>query len=194
LSGINTGLGYAVLKGKDTVGLWQEPEAGNDPYKSAAFSDLLATTLLITWLSTVIATPGIRKAMKEGKTVPVEGTMLRGGCLTISPVRMLGTCTRSLLLSLWATVVIAIPFILLMTIVCAGGGMHGEGSQCYMPQVDYIWLKGVYAGFVAMLVYPFILLSAINTQTIPQLDLTLFLDAQKERWAQQQRNKDPAPL
>jgi len=189
--GINAGLGYAVLKGKDVVGLWQEPNHGEHPYKSAAFSDLLITTVLITFLTSVISTPGIRTAMKKGQVVPVDGNLLHGGCLSCSPVRMLGTCTRSLLLALWALLVLCVPFIIILSIVCSTGRMTGSGSQCSMPQHDYIWLKAVYSMVVAMSIYPFVMLSAVNTRTAPPLDLSLFLDNQKQRWEDEKKKENP---
>jgi len=187
--GINTGLGYAILHNNDQVGLWHEPDVGEHPYKSAAWSDLILTTICIAYFTCLLSTKGIRDAMKKGLTVPVENEALRRGCFRFSPIRMLGTCTRSILLSAWACVVICIPFIILLEIVCVSGGMTGGQEECAMQVHTYIYLKATYSMVCAAIVYPFVLLATLNTETLPPLDLTFFATNQKERWDKKMREE-----
>lgn len=192
--GLNVGIGYAVLSDNDEIGLWQKPDAGEKPSGSAAWADLLITTFLITWLTSLISTNGIRKAMKQGQTVPVDRELLQGGWWRCVPVNLLGTCSRSLLLALWAVAVLGSAVILLFEIVCVSGGMHGSGAQCSMNARAFIFVKATYAGLVAWTVYPLILLQTLNTATLPPLDLTFFAINQKERWEKRQRDSQPEPL
>ena len=191
---MNAGIGYAVLHNNDEVGLWQEPQKGDHPYKSAAFSDLIVTTFLISFLTCLISTPGIRAAMKKGQTVPVENHAMEGGLWYCTPVRLLGTCTRSLMLSLWALLFVYAPFLALLQIICAAGGMNGTGSQCSFEVHTYIWVKAFFAVVVAGIVYPLVLLATLNVRTLPPLDLTFFVDNQKQKWEEQQRQAVPQPL
>lgn len=192
--GLNVGIGYAVLHNNDEVGLWVEPHVGHKPYKSAAWSDLLITTFLITWLTSLTSTGGIRKAMKQGQTVPVDPQLLRGGLWRCVPVNLLGTCTRSLLLAIWAVLVLGGACISLFAIVCAGGGMHGSHSQCSMNATAYIYVKAAYAAIVAWTIYPLVLLQTLNVATLPPLDLTFFNINQRERWEKKQKEAKPEPL
>ena len=194
LSGINVGLGYAILKGNDQVGLWKEPTLGDHPYKSAAIGDFYITTLFICFLTTLFSTGGIRSAMKKGQVVPVDEALLRGGVWRCMPVNILGTLSRSLLLSAWGCLFVCTPFLAGMEIVCAAGGMNGSGSDCSMGQEAYIYLKAVFAMILAFIIYPIVLLMTLNTHTLPPLDLTFFVQNQREKWDKQQREKAPEPL
>lgn len=193
--GINVGLGYAILHDNDEVGLWQKPsDAGEKPYKSAAWSDLFITTFCIAFLTCVISTKGIRSAMKSGQVVPVEHELLKHGCYRCVPVNMFGTCSRSLMLGLWACATLGIGINILLEIVCLSGGLHGSGSQCSMDAHVYIYVKAVYAVVAAWFIYPLVLLMTLNTHTLPPLDLTLFQQNQRDRFEKEQREKQPEPL
>ena len=167
---------------------------GDNPYKSAAFSDLLITCFLITFFTCLLSTGGIRKAMKDGQTIPVDNEALEVGCWAYTPVRMLGTCTRSLMLGLWSVLAVGIPMVILLEIICAGGGMHGETSQCSMAAHPYIYIKATFSFVVAWIIYPLVLLCTLNTKTLPPLELTFFYENQKQRWEEKQRKADPPPL
>jgi len=175
--------------------LWHEPDHGDNPYKSAAFSDLLATTFLIAFFTVALSTKGIRDAMKAGYVVPVDREMLQTGFYRCVPsVNMLGTCSRSLTFGLWATAVLGLPFLVLLEVVCAAGGMHDSGDQCSMEKTAYIYVKGAYAAVVAFIIYPFVLLMTLNTATLPPLDLTFFVQNQREKWDKEQLAKAPEPM
>lgn len=195
-TGINVGLGYAVLHSYDEVGLWKEPPMGSDPYPSAAFTDLILTTILIAFLTSLISTKGIREAMKKGQTVPVENAALKRGQYKCMPVRLHGTCTRSFFLAAWACVFVCFPAIAIMEIVCVAGGMHGAHATCSMEKTTYIYVKAAFAGVCAWMIYPVLLLGVLNVETLPPLDLTFFVQNQKERWQKQQQEaatKIPPP-
>jgi hypothetical protein len=144
----------------------------------------------------LISTGGIRKAMKSGQTVPVDAELLQTGCWRCIPVGILGTCSRSLSLGLWACVLICTPMIGLLELICLGGHFHGSGSQCSMEKVTYIYVKGAYSLVVAFLLYPLVLLMTLNTATLPPLDLTFFAQNQREKWEKEQREKalQPEPM
>jgi hypothetical protein len=193
--GINVGLGYAILHNNDEVGLWQKPsEWGEKPYASAAWSDLFITTFCIAFFTTILSTKGIRNAMKSGQIVPVEHELLKGGCYRCTPVNMFGTCTRSLMLSLWACVTLGIAVNCILEVVCLAGGLHGHGSQCSMEAHVYIYVKAAYSVVAAWIIYPFVLLMTLNTHTLPPLDLTFFAQNQRERFEKEQREKQPEPM
>lgn len=131
--------------------------------------------------------------MKKGQTVPVDQELLKGGYWRCVPVSVLGTCSRSFVLSLWGMLFICSPFIAILEIVCVSGGMHGMHSQCSMEKVSYIYLKAAYATVVAFTIYPIVLLMTLNTATLPPLDLTFFAQNQKEKWEKEQRDKAMQP-
>jgi hypothetical protein len=190
LAGFNAGIGYLALHGDDEVGLWQTPTEATGslhPYKTAAYVELLITAFAITFFTVLISTPLLRKALKEGKTVPVEDAALRGGLWRCVPVRMLGTFTRAILLALWATATIGSIAIALLQATCALNGMHNQGAECSMSALVYIWLKATFAFFVAFAINPLLLLATVNVATLPPLELTFFVQNQKARWEKQER-------
>lgn len=180
--GINIGFGYALLKGKDYAGIWGNPGTP-DAYGSYIYGDLLITSFLIIFISSCLSTGGIRDAMKKGIVIPVEDSLLRYGIWKFFPLRVRGTCSRSFLLAIEATVILVGITLAGLAITCAAGGLHGHRDSCAMPAFNYIYIKAFWAGLIASITYPLILLATINRATLPPLDYDVFVNNQRSKHA-----------
>jgi hypothetical protein len=180
----NIGFGYALLHSSDGVGLWAKATS-EKPYNSMIWADFLATVIIISFLNNAFAIPGIRDAIRKGKTIPIDDKILRENVpwkylpiLTIA-----GTVLRGLLLAAFMGITYYCMTLLIFAGTCNDGyWLGGRGSLCYMNISEYIYFKALWAAGVAACVYPLIFIAAHNRKYLPTEAYEAFLTHAKLKY------------
>lgn len=191
--GINVGIGYGALKGCDHAGLWKTPKSP-DASETPMATDMILTCFVIVFLTSLLVKGGTRKAVQEGKLGPVDPSPLTSGVWRILPVRTENNWRRAFYFGLAALIFLALPSLVALSVGCAAGWMN-EGADdpdpvCHMGATSYIWFKGLWAGLVAAIAFPFLTVGAANRNHIPEHVYGLFLEETRYVHSDNERHPD----
>jgi hypothetical protein len=117
-------------------------------------ADLLATGFLLPFLYCIIATPTLRRTMRDGDVPPLSAGFRLAGPLSALPAR---ARMRGVVLGVAASVS-AVPLTLIVLAACGMESLSG-------PQ--FTFLKAAWAAGLAALVGPIIALAAFAEQHVP---------------------------
>jgi len=189
---VNYGFAVLILMKNDRVALWNSPGilVINDKRvyysNTPLWSDLLLTCILITFVVSLISTPGLRKALMQAKTLPIPQAELR-------PYRFFGvtvtyTFGRCILFTILATATIYPAILGCLEASCKNGTMPKFGNdfyatECYFDAAKYKWFKAGFCGIICTIVYPLVFLAALNRNTLSDEEYTQFLEANSSRIA-----------
>lgn len=123
----------------------------------------------------------IRGALKQAKIVPIEDSLLSRFPWFLLPLRQPGLIRRSLALALLIVIIYGGTTLAILYGFCSHGAFLNSGEDCMISAHAYIFLKGTWAAVCGMIVYPLVLISAINRANLPPKDYAEFLRQQKIR-------------
>jgi hypothetical protein len=130
--------------------------------------DLPGTVFFVTFLTTLLISGGVKNEIKKGGLGPVSNESLSRGIYRMFPLRVRNPWARATWLSLEFLLIWATPTIFAFAMACSAGWMTRNGdSTCQVSALWYIWMKGLYAGFTAAMVYPLAMLSGANRSHLP---------------------------
>lgn len=157
--GINFGFGWA------TVSKWGRLQQGhfegmpvwvmNPEINSCIILDMMLTCFFMGFFTVLLATDGIVRDIKDGKTRPVDTEVTKTWFWALTPVRVEGLCLRALLTALEMCVVVGLP----TTLFVFAGVQGGE-----FPGVGYAVFKGFFAFFAAVPIFLVMFFSASDSR------------------------------
>ena len=144
---LNAGIAWLIFRGRGVVPLWGE--GGIAP-------DAIATLFLLPFLTCLIVTPLVRRALRAGKVPPLDGVIGLPAVILRLPRALLG---RAAVLGLGG-VAVGAPLVL--------GAAALAGGALAVPTL--VLAKGVYTGALAALVGPLIALRTLAEARVRPAD------------------------
>jgi len=135
---LNAGIAWLLFRGRGVVSLWGE---------GGIAQDAIATLFLLPFLTCLIVTPLVRRALGAGKVPPLDGVMGLPEPILRLPRALLG---RAAALGLGG-ILVGAPLVL--------GAVAVAGGALAVPTL--VVAKGVYTAALAALVGPLIALRAL---------------------------------
>ncbi len=189
---LNAGIGYGTLKQWDNIGLWEQPNTEN-PAPTGYAVDLVNTGFLVVWFTSLLATPGVRNAVRRGNATPVKPDSLERGIYRWFPCRVENVWARATLMALLFEFIFIAPSLVILGLACRFGWMSGANGDevcqfskvapsfraaawSHAVQVNFVWFKGLWCGLLAGFAYPFLMLGAMNRNVIPEFIYDSFLE------------------
>jgi hypothetical protein len=143
---LNAGIAWLIFRGRGVVPLWGEG--------GIAF-DAIATLFLLPFLTCLIVTPLVRRAVGAGKLPPLDAAIGLPQAIERLPSALLA---RSAVLGL-GVVVAGAPLVL--------GAVAAAGGELAVPTL--VLSKGVYTALLAALVGPMIALRTLAEPSEPRI-------------------------
>ena len=120
--------------------------------------ELLISAFCIGFLTTVFASGGIQKEVREGRCAMLDPGVTAGGWWRCTPVRDTNLCRRGVLLGLEAVALLGLPSVLLI--------YAGTGDGVW-PGLAFCVFKGFWAIVVAVPVFLVVYLAATDARHFP---------------------------
>lgn len=166
--GVNTGLSFASLHSYDYISVWENQTIDGVKFAATPVAlELFITCLALPFLMTLLSAPGARGAIKKGETVPVSAASIQGSWWRFTPARATNWLSRCLYQIVFCLVTYFPVTLFFVFVACQDHSLAGSGATCAWNITNYCYFKGLWAGGMALLFFPFAFVSALNRAGLP---------------------------